>query len=265
MGMETGEFNNQYAQANRFGARAYLSARFGTNPRGWAQWLFGQMAFPPRARVLDLCCGSAVFWERNLDRLPADADILLTDPREDVLAQAKSRLGACASRFAFDTVKTHIPYAEAYFDIVLSHRTPALAKQNALAVISRVLRPNGVFYAPAAGAASMRELHALFCECFPKGSGQERPPGFCLENGRGQLEEFFDTVAVREYVNTLLVSEAWPLVGYVLSAETPPAERLTPERARVFEKFLECRIRKEGCIRVTKRAGLFIASNRARS
>lgn len=254
----------QYADAGSFLARAYLSARFGTNPCGWTNWVFDQIAFPPGASVLELGCGPAFLWERNLCRLPPDAEIMLTDFSDGMLMEAKKRLGDAAGRFCFNVVNAEeIPFPEGRFDIVIAnhmlYHIPDRPK--ALAEIARVLKPGGALYASTIGRGNMKELSRLFCDCF---SIPERPrrtvaDAFGLENGEEQLKRFFGSVQLKLYEDSLVVTEAPPLIGYILSAGGPVADFLTPERIQVFEAYLNDILQRDGEIKITKESGLFTA------
>lgn len=253
----------QYADADPFLARAYLGARFSTNPQGWTNWLFEQIHFPPNASVLELGCGPAFLWQ-NPDRLPQDAEIFLTDFSEGMLAEAKNRLGEQAGRFHFDVVDAEeIPYRNNQFDIVIAnhmlYHIPDLPK--ALGEIARVLKPDGVLYASTIGKNNLKELTGLFRDCF---SVPERPrrtvaDAFGLENGGDQLKAFFGSVERKPYENSLLATEAGLLIGYILSAGGRVSEFMTQERIQTFEAYLNGILNTKGPIHLTKESGLFTA------
>ena len=69
----------QYANSKNFATRVELNRRFGTNPYRWTSWVFDQIKFPERARVLELGCGNALLWRSNLLRIPNDSHIILSD------------------------------------------------------------------------------------------------------------------------------------------------------------------------------------------
>ena len=55
----------------------------------------------PGQRVLELGCGTGAFWEHNLDRVPADWDITISDWQDDMVAAARDRLDGRHPGFAF--------------------------------------------------------------------------------------------------------------------------------------------------------------------
>lgn len=254
----------QYAKADPFLARAYLGARFSTNPQSWTSWVFDQISFPPRAAVMELGCGPAFLWSSNYNKIPLDAEILLTDFSEGMLGEAKRRLGEHTGRFGFHVVDVEeIPYPDGRFDIIIAnhmlYHIPDLSK--ALGEIARVLKPGGVLYASTIGKNNLKELSGLFRDCFSAAERQRRTvaDAFGLENGEELLQPFFGDVSRRNFENSLLVTEAGPLIGYLLSAQGHVAEFMTRERIQTFDAYLTNIIQKNGPIRMTKESGLFIA------
>jgi hypothetical protein len=69
----------QYRNPANLNARIALHERCSTNRLGLSRWLFTQMDLPPRARILELGCGVGLFWTKNLDRLPPNWRVVLTD------------------------------------------------------------------------------------------------------------------------------------------------------------------------------------------
>ncbi len=61
--------NEQYKDASNLSDRGDLHARFSTHPVEWMRWLFDQLDFPGDATLLELGCGPAWLWQKNLDRI----------------------------------------------------------------------------------------------------------------------------------------------------------------------------------------------------
>ena len=254
----------QNESAGNARVKAYLDARFSTNKYGWDSWAFDQVFFPPHATVLELGCGPASLWAVNLGRLPEDACILLTDFRESALAGAEKMLGPGAGRFGFAVVDAEtIPYGDDLFDIVIANRMLYFVsdRKKALAEISRVLKPGGTLYAATVGKKNMSELMDLFFDCFSIRERDRKTVAdtFGLENGMEQLEVFFRRAEVRRYENELRVTESGPLVEYVFSSHSISEKHLNPGRMRVFKSYLDGIIRRQGSIRISRDAGLFVA------
>lgn len=73
---------DQYRDATNLDARVRLHVLFSTNKYGWNRWYFDRLDLPPRARVLELGCGPGHLWRDNLDRIPVDWDVALSDFRQ---------------------------------------------------------------------------------------------------------------------------------------------------------------------------------------
>jgi hypothetical protein len=69
----------QYKDASNLNARIELHRRFSTNRYSLFRWIFDHLlaALGPEARILDVGCGPAQLWKRNLDRLPPGWQITL--------------------------------------------------------------------------------------------------------------------------------------------------------------------------------------------
>ncbi len=267
---DTAALQAQYADAGNFRARMVLNKRFSRNKQGWNRWIFERMLqnSPLRegSRVLELGCGPGYLWKMNADRLPQGAAILLSDFSGGMLDAARRVLGAAAAGFAFKIIDAErIPEPDGAFDVVLAslmlYHVPD--RRRAIGEMRRVLREDGVLYVTTIGSRNMIELVRLFRDCF----GLADHPGhsvagkFGLENGMAQLREQFGSVELLRYEDALEVTEAAPLLDYLLSTKgiTPTAASLTPERIATFQAYLEALIKRDGKISITKDSGLFIA------
>ncbi|RMF09677.1 MAG: methyltransferase domain-containing protein [Candidatus Neomarinimicrobiota bacterium] len=90
-------------------------------------------------RVLDICCGTG----RQIRYFPEDAPIVGLDLSPDMLRQAARQVpGKCIRGDAI-----RLPFPEDTFDVVISelalHEKPLATRQQELAEIARVLRPEG--------------------------------------------------------------------------------------------------------------------------
>lgn len=80
---------------------------------------------------------------------------------------------------------------------------------------------------------------------------------FNLENGAEQLAQHFMHINVYHLDNELVVTEAEPLVAYILSL--PVKADMTEERIEHLRTIIEQRIASEGAVRIVTRAGMFEA------
>jgi SAM-dependent methyltransferase len=250
--------SQQYNDGSRLTARAQLRARFGTNRYGWSRWLFDHLRLPPRSRILELGCGLGWLWRQNMARIPAGWDVTLSDFAQGMLDEARQALrdGPHPSSFAVVDAQA-IPYPDSQFDAVIAnhmlYHVPDCPK--AFAEIRRVLKPGGRLHASTLGVNHLREMWELFPEW--KYDGARAFP-FNLENGAEQLAPFFPHVALDRYEDTLVVTEAEPLVAYVLSLSPRTSAASAAVRTALIRR-VDARIAAQGPLQITSDAGLFEA------
>ena len=261
----------QYHHPANLDARIALHERFSTNRVGLSRWLFTQMTVPPRARILELGCGVGIFWIKNLDRLSPDWRVILTDASLGMVREAARRLAASRHPFAFATVDAQaLPFAPKSFDAVLAHfmlyHVPD--RRRALAEVARVLRPDGVFYAATNGPQHMREAKDFAAKAGllePDAFDAGDAAGFSLEDGAMQMAPWFADITLRRYEDTLVVTDAEPLLAYLLSGWDVQAvlAGLGPDeadrRVGTLRMLVEEEIASSGRIRITKDSGVFTA------
>jgi ubiquinone/menaquinone biosynthesis C-methylase UbiE len=254
----------QYKNASNLDARIQLHRRFSTNKYGWMRWVFDQFDLPPVCRILDLGCGPANLWAENLDRIPAGWQITLTDFSPGMVAQAQENLHGSGRSFAFETVDAQsIPYDDASFDAIVAnhmlYHVPDRSK--ALAEIRRILRPGGKFYASTVGKNHMHELDEMIDRFDPESKLQYARGAnpFTLESGLPQIKRWFSGVTAYRYEDNLIVTEAEPLIAYILSMADAQTV-LVGDKLKELVEYVEQQIAMHGAIYITKDSGVFAAA-----
>src|SRR5579863_101034 len=260
----------QYNNARKLNARIQLHKRFSTNPYGWQRWVFDHFhdAIPAYGQILELGCGPGTLWISNSDRLPTDWQITLSDFSSGMLQEAQQNLHNRVSDhlFTFEVIDAQsIPFEDAHFDAIIAnhmlYHVPDRAK--ALSEIRRVLKPGGHLYAATNGKNHMHELDEL-----GKKAGiidpSSLPPtltvaslSFSLENGQAQLSPWFSQVTLHLYENHLQVTEAEPIIAYILSMRI--ATDFNEETIQHIRDLIEHELATHGTIRITNKTGLFEA------
>jgi SAM-dependent methyltransferase len=258
--------HGQYLDSKNLTARIRMHQLFSTNPHGWMRWVYDQMTYPADACVLELGCGNGELWRTNAGRIPGDATIVLTDSSEGMLQETKKTLRQLSDMVHFAAVDARsVPFKDRSFDVVIANHmlyhvdSPA----DAIRVIWRVLRPDGVVYATTNGVDHLKEIPELLnefdalIEC-PLSATAQR---FCLVNGADQFSGAFPEVTVVPYQDSLRVTEAEPVIDYLLSLRGVGnvVERLSGDKTRQLGEFLTGRIVRHGPITVTKDSGMLIA------
>jgi len=254
--------NEQYKDSSNLNARIQLHELFSTNKQGVHSWLFGHYDLSPQARVLELGCGPATLWVKNLGRIPEGWDITLSDFSPGMLEDARRDLGEYQHRFKFEVVDAQsIPFDDESFDAVIAnfmlYHVPDRPK--AFAEIYRVLKPGGRFYAATLGKDHLRELDDMVSTL----TGSERRMGgsavlgFLLENGAEQMAPWFPDVKLHRYGDGLVITEAEPLIAYIRSMSV--AFDLDSDN---LATFVRQELARDGAIHVTKDSGMFEAARR---
>ena len=253
---------NQYRDSGNLSARAALHARYSTNPQGWANWLFQQLALCDGESVLEVGCGPGGLWRSHVRELPACCRLILTDLSPGMVDEAWKSLRD--DRFSFRVADAQaLPFAAASFDCVTAnHMLYEVADPaKALAEIARVLKPTGRLCAATNGAAHMQELHDLIRASVP--SFCSVCDTFSLENGEALLRRRFADVALRRYEDSLIVPDADALSAYVRSMGSLSAA--TEAELAALDRAIHREVAIRGSLRIAKDSGLFIASGRAPS
>ena len=260
----------QYRDASNLEARIALHRRFSTGEKPLPRWIFEQLDLPPDARILELGCGPGQLWSENEERIPDGWTVTLTDASPGMVGAARERLGP-DRRMAFRVADARdIPFTDGAFDAVIANHMlyHVPDRPRALSEVARVLSPGGSLYAATNGEGHMRELgpmrHVLD-PSHPPDAATKEPMGYSLENGAAQLAQRFLEVSLRRYEDALVVTEAAPLMEYLLSGASADAavREAGPEelvrRAAMLRKLLDEELAERGGIRITKDSGLFVA------
>jgi ubiquinone/menaquinone biosynthesis C-methylase UbiE len=254
--------DEQYKNSTNFMARVNLHARFSSNPYRWTKWLFDQIEAPENANILEVGAGPGILWRENRDRIPPGWRITLSDFSPGMVAEQEQNLRDVNGNFRHEVIDAQsIPYDDGTFDAVIAnhmlYHVPDITK--ALHEIRRVLKSSGKLFAGTNGANHMHELRDLAKSYGKLSDSQVSGLAFTLENGMDWLTPVFPNVTLRVHEDALLVTEAQPLVDYILSgwryrsgSEATPPERLTA--------FVERILNYHGQIHISKNAGVFIAA-----
>jgi ubiquinone/menaquinone biosynthesis C-methylase UbiE len=205
--------SGQYATDVNLRARIELHQRFSTAKEDWHRWLFDRMAPASGARILEVGCGPAEFWKRNLDRIDSTWQLTLSDRSPGMIEAAQGVLEERAEYVVADVQE--LPVADESFDVVLAHHMlyHVPDRPKGFAEIRRVLVPGGAFHAGTNGEGHLDELGALY-----DGPFAEHLEAFGLETGPGQLAPFFADIRVERIEAELLVTEVEPVLAYIRSS-----------------------------------------------
>jgi ubiquinone/menaquinone biosynthesis C-methylase UbiE len=255
----------QYETPDNFRARVHLTERFKTNPETWNKWLFRQMPPAGNLNILELGCGTGLFWRVNGKEIPASWNITLTDYSPGMLRSAEGSLKLTGRKFNFEIADAeNLAYGDSSFDVVIANLMlyHIQDRNKALSGISRILKGGGSFMASTFGRSNMLELNLLLYD-YLKGKGKARPARdnpFSLENGYDQLAPFFVEIRLSRYEDSLSITEADPVIDYFLSFNDMREGYALLDREDIdgFRERLESELKRNGVINVSKDTGVFI-------
>jgi len=257
--------DNQYRTADNLNARIRLHTGFSTNTYGWFRWVFDHYDLAENACLLELGCGPGDLWRENANRISPGWDITLSDFSPGMIAQARENLADSSHPYTFKVIDAqNIPFSTDRFDVVIANHClyhfPDRFK--ALSEIHRVLVPGGCFFATTIGKTHLREIDELVKSFDPmiEHVFSNEQISFTLENGGAQLEPWFIDLEIHRYPDSLRVTQAGPLVDFVLSGTRFGMEE---DLREAFAVFVAAEIAANGGeFRVHKDSGLFAARGR---
>ncbi len=266
-GMEK-SLKSQYENANNISARIRLHRDYSTNKEGWFPWMYKKAILPlletankekHKVQILELGCGDGSLWSTNMESLPANVHITISDISEGMIRDVRRTLGP-DSRLSFETMDCHdIPYEAHTFDLVIANHLLFYCDNihNACEEIKRVLKPDGLFLCSTYSEKHMKEITELVQEFDPRIvlAAENLYERFGLENGEAILAPHFAHVTMLSYEDGIILNTAEPLVEYILSCHGNQNQYLL-DRYHDFRQFVEKKVKQE--FHITKDAGIFL-------
>ena len=258
--MPDNDLKQEYRDGTRLGQRLNLHDLFSINRRGWYPWVFDQFEFSAHCQILELGCGPGRLWQRNLERIPPDWKLTLSDFSPGMLVEARNNLQD-TEIFKFTAIEAQtIPFTSNSLDVIIANHMlyHVPDRERAYREIYRVLKPGGQLYAATNGRLTMRQYEELILKFSPKpqpNNSKIIKDYFCLENGYTELSQWFTAVLERRYEDALVVTAAEPLVAYVESSGHLRGQALLNLRQHV-EEVISLQV----ALRIDKVAGILIAT-----
>lgn len=262
-------FDRQYGTDENLQKRINIHA-YSTSTESWMHWVYERLELQKGMRILEIGCGNGLLWKENIEKLPENLYITLTDNSSGMIEKTKQyfdrkkeKLREKGIRYVFkrlDAERAEIE-EEAYDVIIANHTLYHLNnRDDLLEKINRGLREQGVFYCSTLGEKHMKELND-FVRRFD--SNIEIPlydiiKNFQLENGREQLVRHFTNINMEIQDNDLLVKSPDAIYQYVYSYPGNAPEILE-KKEKLFKSMVEKIIEEHGGFYIHKEQGLFRA------
>ncbi|MCL2213222.1 MAG: class I SAM-dependent methyltransferase [Oscillospiraceae bacterium] len=258
---------NQYGTDGSLDIRIRVKKRFSTSNQGWGSFLLQNFCLKPDNRILELGCGNAVFWKAVADRLPTGIKLTLSDFSEGMLEAAKGNTNGLSFIENYAVIDAQsLPYSDNSFDVIIAnymlYHVPNV--QKALSEISRILRPNGFFFAATFGKDNLKEVTDIFHDYDNRIDSvlNEMVAVFGLENGGGILGKYFNSVEMEKFENNLHITEFDSLLDYFLSYRGMGniSEIISDVKLEQFSDYINRVFSEKSYIDITQEEGLFVSS-----
>ena len=255
------KLKKQYRDASNISARISLHKKYSKNPVSWFNWLFEKCALECGANVLEIGCGDASLWTQNIEKIPENISVTLTDISYGMIKDATRNIGEDDKRFTYEIMDVHRLYKlDDSFDVVIANHVLFYCDDLDMVCreIKRVLKPGGTFICSTYSSRHMKEISELvkgFDDRIELSAGHlyER---FGKENGKQILGKYFKNVEWNQYEDELFVPTAEPVVEYVLSCHGNQ-NRYIVDRYKEFVSYVKQKT--DNGLYITKDAGVFIA------
>lgn len=260
-GMEK-SLKNQYQNASNISARINLHSMYSQNKIGWFPWIFKQMQLKKDMKVLEIGCGDGTLWTNNCKQIPEGIELILSDVSEGMLRDARRRVHLENTNVLFEVIDAqNLSYKENQFDLVIANHVLFYCEniESVLQNVNRVLKKGGHFLCSTYGSDHMREVGQLVKEFDDRIvlSAEKLYDRFGKENGKSILRSYFEKVEWLDYQDALYVTEAEPLISYVLSCHGNQSQYII-DRYKEFQSFVKKKI--ENGLYISKDAGIFMCS-----
>jgi len=256
---------NQYSSSKKYEARIYLNKKFKTNPKSKYEWIYDHFPKNENLNILELGCGTGLFWLANRNNIVKSWSITLSDYSEGMLETTKNSLSRLNYNFQYEIVNAeNIQYSDNSFDIILANNMLYHIQNRDTAInnIRRILKDEGVFIASTMGKNNLLELHNyLYTFLESKNSKFKfREYTFSLDNGMEQLTKHFGKVILEKYDNKLEINEIDAIINYYLSLNGiyDNVIVLSEEYINEFKLYLQNILEKDKIIKTTRDEGIFI-------
>ncbi len=245
-----------YKTSKNLEDRISLHDKYSTNKQGFTNFIISHYELEDGMRVLELGCGTGDMWMGRDELVSKCSRLVLSDFSEGMLETTKKNL-ADYENIEYEVIDIQdIPFEDDSFDVVMAHmmlyHVPDIAK--GISEVRRVLKPGGTFYSATYGENG---IMPYVCSLLKEYNIEQRlNTRFTIQNGRAQLEEFFDDVRFSEYEDSLAVTNVDDLVTYMYSLVSMTDIQGLPREdvKRVLESHMV-----DGVLNIPKEYGVFIS------
>ena len=250
----------QYIDTSNISVRIRLHTLYSQNREQWFPWIYRTSGIKSGMKILEIGCGNGDFWLQNLDKLPKNLRVVLSNNSQSVLSEAKTRFQSDDKRFCFRQMDMQaISLPDHSIDMVIANHILFYADNitKSLKEIHRVLKPCGTFICSTYGPRHMKEISDLVKRFNDRIilAAKDLYEIFGKTNGAEILSQEFNNVEWHEYEDSLMVTDANDLTSYITSCHGNQNQYII-DRFKEFKAFVQEEMGKG--FYVTKEAGIFI-------
>ena len=247
----------QYKNAANLNTRISIHDKYSVNKQGFGNWIVSNYQITKGMRVLELGCGTGDMWTRKSDLITKCSELVLTDFSEGMIQTAHSNIGDFPN-VTYQVVDIQeIPFEMNSFDIVIAnmmlYHVPDLEK--GLSEVKRVLKESGKFYCATYGEHGIIQFIADLLK--PYGVEDRVNKNFTLQNGKQILAQYFSSVEMMEYIDSLEVTNIDDMLDYIYSLTS--MTEVSNIKRDVIKKVLEQNTA-DGILKIPKEYGMFVCS-----
>ena len=250
----------QYENSTNIESRINLHNKCSINKENWFVWLYKNLNLKENQKVLEIGSGNAALWKENLNLLPNNIEITLSDISLGMLKNAKDNLKN-DKHFSYKIIDgNNINLKDEKYDLIIANHVLFYLKDidKSLKDIKTLLKPNGTFICSTYSKMHMKEINDLVKEFDSRIelSKDKLYEIFGKENGQDILEKRFNDVKWIGYEDGLLVNDENILIQYILSCHGNQNKYIVDK----FKEFKTLVTNKcKNTFYIHKDAGIFIA------
>ncbi|MDE6407012.1 MAG: class I SAM-dependent methyltransferase [Anaeroplasmataceae bacterium] len=241
--------------AANLNTRISIHNKYSVNKQGFGNWIASYYQITEGMKILELGCGTGEMWKNNISLLNKCSEVVLTDLSEGMVETARNNIGNL-DNVTYQVVDIQdIPFEANSFDIVIANMMLFLVPnmKKGLSEVKRVLKKEGRFYCATFGEHGIVQYIAHLLK--PYGVEERVNKNFTLQNGKQILAQYFSSVEMKEYVDSLEVTNIEDMLDYIYTL--PSVTSISNIKRDIIKKVLEQNM-VDGILKVPKEYGMFI-------